>query len=106
MTILADQVISRHQEWGHRLLGMAEKDGSSSVGPFQRVSVDLVEHESVSTTFDKVRCRSGSSIFYQLARFALLVAIPKKSVETVICFLPEQGTAILNPAEHSIRTKG
>lgn len=74
----------------------AHRRGTLPVGslrverPFERVSSDLVDHKTICTALERVRCKCVLFIVDHLTRFAvILVAIPNKSSETVTRVLIE-----------------
>ena len=58
--------------------------------PFQRISVDLVEYQSVSTSAAEIECHHVISMMDHPTRFAVLVPVRNKATETVAHTIIEQ----------------
>ena len=67
--------------------------------PFQRVSIDLVEHETESVSPTGLKCSYALTIIHQFTRFSVLVALPDKKEQTVTKALVERVFSIFGPPE-------
>ena len=67
--------------------------------PFQRISVDLVEYQSVSTSAAGIECKYVLSMMDHLTRFAVLVPVRNKAAETVAQAIIERIISIFGPPE-------
>lgn len=67
--------------------------------PFQRVSIDLVEYKSDSSTPGGLRCKYVFSAIDHLTRFAILSPIPNKEALTVANTLIERIISVFGPPE-------
>ena len=67
--------------------------------PFQRISVDLVEYNSVSTSAAGIECKYVLSMMDNLTRFAVLLPVRNKTAETVANAIIERKISIFGPPE-------
>ena len=74
--------------------------------PFQRVSIDLVEHKTEPVSPTGLKCSYALTIIDHFTRFAALVALPDKKEQTIAKALVERVFGIFRPPEtlHSYRS--
>ena len=67
--------------------------------PFQRISVELVEFKSVSTSAAGIECKYVLSMMDHLTRFAVLLPVRNETAETVANAIIERVISIFGPPE-------